>query len=202
MNRFLLVALLLSVGLDSIAQLEWTTTQVQTNIPIGETELKINFPYINSGSSSVSISNIVNCCGCKTVVSEPICEPGSNGYVEVRCDLKGRYGKFRKKIPINYSGETKYLIIRFTNPEVVSLEPRSIKWTGGSSDMKKIRLTNLTTIPINVQEVSVIPEVCKVFVETVKSGGLCGWVSQLKLAGNESRTNEIELKKLKVKRKN
>ncbi len=99
----LLLAAFLGFGASAaLAALEFKNPRVELQPPTrGETSLEAEFPFTNTGDTTVTILETHSSCGCTVPeVAEKVYAPGAGGVVKARFDIGGREGLQTKQITV------------------------------------------------------------------------------------------------------
>ena len=131
--RVLAAALALLFSHTATASLSWEyTTSHPTALP---TDLKVEvaFPFVNTGSETVTIDSVHSSCGCTTTeLAKTEYKPGESGSIKAIFTFGDRVGAQHKTITVIESeGDkpTTVLLELFVDiPETVGIEPRVQFW--------------------------------------------------------------------------
>ena len=100
-----IVALLLLVPALAQAGLKWETTRKAVTYKSGTGVYRAEFPFRNSGTTKVSISEIKTGCACCTTgkVTKWHYSPGETGVVQMMVDVRGKEVPLAKPVLVEYS---------------------------------------------------------------------------------------------------
>jgi hypothetical protein len=99
--------------------------------------VKHRFEFMNSGSGSLSISNVRTTCGCTIPVwtKEPVI-PGKSGFVEVEFNPEGRAGDFHKTIQIQSTAANANMFLTISGTVVPALKEEELHYQLGGLAIK------------------------------------------------------------------
>lgn len=127
----------------SFASLSWKSDVLELSANTLDDSVSGAFIFSN-GDSKTQIISVKSSCGC-TIVDAPkgVIDPGQDGEVKVKFQVKGRYGTQEKYVLLSEYGdkEPKQLLLRVSIAPVVELIPNFINCS--ASDVPKPILVKL-----------------------------------------------------------
>ena len=123
------------------ADLKWESLQKEFRAKDGETSIKIEFSFINQGSSNVQIQEVKASCGCLTPHADKnIYAPGERGTVSANYSIGSRFGEQRKQIFVKTTSpfdQGTQLDVRIFLPELIEANPDNLMWPLNSGSTSK-----------------------------------------------------------------
>jgi mono/diheme cytochrome c family protein len=104
------------------APLVWDAMSKETRVKLGETNLAFSFTCTNVSAEEVQIHQTQTSCGCTvaTLPSYPYrIAPGAEGKLDVRMDIRGKYGMVTKTITVATSFGVQYLTVTARIPDPI-----------------------------------------------------------------------------------
>jgi len=132
---------------------------VEGVIPPGVEAFPFEFPFKNTGDSSVEIEKIKTSCGCTTAKLEKLVyAPGESGVIRGSFSVGSRQGLQRKKISVLTSDlgqrEVK-LALKLEIPSLVKMEPGLVLWrVGDAPEAKEIQIVPNEEIGVGIANAS------------------------------------------------
>lgn len=130
-----LLASMLSAG-----GLNFPESTKEIKAPADAVEIVADFPFTNSSDKAVEIKRYDAGCSCMAVGVEGgklIYQPGESGVIRAKFDMSNYSGDVEKPIGIWLDGDPEKapsvtLLVKAHIPEVVRIEPKTVKWDVGS----------------------------------------------------------------------
>ena len=149
----LLIGATLSFGLSAQAALTWNTRRVDQTAKPGDREAIGLFPFVNAGTTMVTITAVQPSCGCTTAELEKrTYAPGESGVIKAIFTLGDRVGEQEKTIYVTTdepSVRPVPLILHVVIPELLLYTPRLLLWkTGDKLEEKASTITTNTKLSI------------------------------------------------------
>lgn len=137
------LVLLFCAVASSRAGLAFQSTELVLRPEVGDTSVRGEFAFKNTGGAPVSIKEVSSSCGC-TVPEKPEGEfaPGSSGVLPVLLKISGRSGLMSQTVTVVMSdGHTQNLSVIANVPARVTFAPRLLLFRAGSNETKSAVLT-------------------------------------------------------------
>jgi hypothetical protein len=133
------------------AAIEWEGTTRTAVLQPGQTELRVEFGFVNRGSP-VRIRNVSTSCGCtEATVSDRDLGVGERGRVEAAFRVESRRGRQRKTIRVETDDPKRpvyELVLDVEVPQVVWLAPRMVWWSGDEAGARSVEVRAMTAVAI------------------------------------------------------
>lgn len=137
-TTLLLWSLLASVL--SAGGLNFPEATKEIKAPADAVEIVADFPFTNRSDKTVEIKRYDAGCSCMAVGVEGgklIYQPGESGVIRAKFDMSNYSGDVEKPIAIWLDGDPEKapsvtLLVKAHIPEVVRIEPKTVKWDVGS----------------------------------------------------------------------
>lgn len=131
-----IIGILCFVSLQVFAGLDFTTNRVELGQPkAGESTLRAEFPFLNSGSGSVRILETISTCGCTIPeVFEKNYLPGAKGVVKVRFEIGDRQGQQTKQVTVRTDAGDYLLTLAADLPKRLTVTPRLHIFRNGETE--------------------------------------------------------------------
>jgi hypothetical protein len=170
-----IVVLLLSLVTPVIAQLSWDQPQQAFAPHPGEKELTANYRFTNTGSSSVTITDVHTSCGCTTAkLAKKEYAPGESGEIEAKFNFAGHVGHQEKWIFVTTNlapNDPTLLTLAVTIPLEVVIEPEFVMWRlGDPLESKTMRVVVPDGIPAKIVAVQTDNPAMEVGLKEVQAG--------------------------------
>jgi len=152
---------LFASALSLQAEMVFEKTLVEIDVDPGANEVTGEFPFEIKGSEE-TIASYDALCTCLAARVEPLLsdrsaklqwKPGETGVIKARFDTSKFLGTVDKAIELKLEGRKEPIIltVRVHIPELVKLEPATLKWDkGGEAEEKVIKITIDHTSPIKI----------------------------------------------------
>lgn len=113
---------------------------------MSDKQFTAEFPFKNTGDSTVKILSINSSCGCTTpTLEKKDYAPGESGVITAKFDFGPRTGYQEKKITVITDGaednERTVLKLAVTIPQIVNVEPRVLTWKEEQPLPKSVKIT-------------------------------------------------------------
>lgn len=99
--------------------LAWDSVFKEYNAETNELTAKFNFSVTNTSGKVVAIKELTSSCGCTTteLPEKPwILSPGADGKIEIKVDLRGKYGQLNKLVCVETSSGPEFLRLKILVP--------------------------------------------------------------------------------------
>ena len=103
--------------------LKWDATEKEIHAKDGELDLDFSFSVTNVSSGDVTINWVRPSCGCTVAKLPPTpwtLKPGDGGTIDLRLDLRGKFGILSKYVSVDTSRGQKLLMIKAHIPATVA----------------------------------------------------------------------------------
>ncbi len=129
------------------AQLAFQADVKEFHPDIDTKEIKVAFPFVNVGSTPVTIKSIQPSCGCTVAASDKVTyAPGEKGVINAVYTIHGATGFQEKELAVTTVEDPdsiKVLTIKAYIPALVSFSPNVLRWTVGDALASKAVSINL-----------------------------------------------------------
>jgi len=116
MKRFLgILAMVIALGTETraLADLEWSISEVKKSVPIGTETVEAEYPFKNTGSTTVTIKSLSPSCGCVAAELEKrTYAPGESGVVKLVMTVGARVGEQNKRVIVEIDQERKFVMLK------------------------------------------------------------------------------------------
>ncbi len=161
-SRVIILSAALAIGTITIinaqAQLQWVRTAETFEVSRSQEVVVAKFPFINAGTTPVSIRTIKTDCGCTTgTLSRETYQPGEGDELIAAFVLRGRRGPQEKKISVRTSDPASDvdLILKGTILELATVKPIFLLWrTGSTPEWKSATVRAAGKDPVQILGVS------------------------------------------------
>jgi len=152
----------------------------EINVDFGKVDegkfANIKFEFENTGDSLLILKRVLPSCGCTTVgVKKKEYKPGEKGVIPVKFDPKGYYGRVTKVVTVHTNDPDNPTIrlrlsgnIILKNYSEPVFEPATIDFgevKAGKKYKGKVKIKNIGTINLEIEEVFHVPEMIPEFSE-------------------------------------
>ncbi len=177
MPRWMLLLLLATVG--ARGGLTFSEPLKEVHAAADAASVVVDFPFVNKGPGTATIRHYDAACSCMSAqVRGGKLEygPGEEGLVRAKFDLGNFSGTVDKQVVIWLKGDpddkpSAVLTVRVHIPELVLVEPKTLKWAVGEApEAKKIRIKVDYGKPVKVLDVNGSNDRFKQELVTVKEG--------------------------------
>jgi cytochrome c553 len=103
--------------------LKWDSTEKEIHAKEGELDLDFSFAVTNVSTADVTINWVRPSCGCTVAKLPPTpwtLKPGEGGTIDLRLDLRGKFGTLSKYVSVDTSHGQKLLMIKAHVPNAVA----------------------------------------------------------------------------------
>lgn len=136
------------------AKLVFAQTEVDVAVEVGASDVWIEFPFSNEGTSSVTVENIHASCGCTVPELEKMeYAPGEQGVLRAQFNIGERQGMQTKQISLEAGGETIALKFNADIPTRSQFSPRLLLFRGDDIAPQSTRLSFAADKPVTVYSV-------------------------------------------------
>lgn len=174
MNAFRLLALLLLIPYLAHAGIEWERKQLEFHPAAGDTEVKAEFNFSNTGKTAVTIESIKPGCDCTTAaLDKKTYQPGEKGRITATFIIGERRGIQDKPIRVTIQGDQEPAVLSMVThiPDPVKLSPSFVFWRiGEESQAKAIEVTLPPESKMRVTKVTSSDPKMTAKLETVQEG--------------------------------
>ena len=133
----------------SNGQLAFSTDIQEVHPELNTKAVTAEFPFINIGTTPVTIKAIKPACGCTVAASDKTTyKPGEKGIIKATYTISGSTGYQEKQIAVSTiesPDAIKILTIKAYIPSLVMFTPKELRWTVGDAVGSKIVNLNLTS---------------------------------------------------------
>jgi hypothetical protein len=145
------------------AGLVFDETLKERHLPPDARSVQIDFPFKNAGDETVRIHHYDAPCSCLSAQvkgSKLEYAPGEEGVIRARFDMGNFSGTVDKPVAIWLDGDAEddpsiLLTVRVHIPELVQIEPKTLKWAvGEQAAAKSMRITVDFEKPIKVLKIT------------------------------------------------
>ncbi len=140
------------------AQLRWERTVHTFEASRSQEVVVATFPFLNSGTTPISIRSIKTTCGCTTgELSREIYQPGEKDELIASFLLRGRRGSQEKKISVRTSDPASDvdLILKGNIQELATVKPIFLMWRAGApADWKSSIVRVADKEPMQIEGIS------------------------------------------------
>ncbi|MCK5057771.1 MAG: DUF1573 domain-containing protein [Candidatus Aminicenantes bacterium] len=151
-----------------------------TSVNFGQVEegdyANVKFEFENTGDSLLILKRVLSSCGCTTVgVKKKEFKPGEKGVIPVKFDPKGYYGHITKVVTVHTNDPDNPTIRLMLSGNIILknysepvFEPDTIDFgevKAGKKYKGKIKIKNIGTIDLEIEEVFHVPELIPEFSE-------------------------------------
>ncbi len=174
MNARLIFLPLLFFNPDAQAALKWERLRADLAPGPKEKSIEARFPFVNEGTTTVTIESLKSSCGCATAaLDKKVYAPGEKGEVRARFDIGQRRGLQTKTIAVKILNEptATILTLAVAIAEPMKLQPALVVWEKGEAGKPKVMtLAALPGQPIRAVKVTSTDPRMHTTVETGKDG--------------------------------
>ncbi len=128
----LLVLLAILAAAPLHAALEWETTHIQQEAPLGKESMDMVFPFTNRGNSPVTITTVHTSCGCTApTLEKKDYAPGERGELKIVYSTAGQSGIQERTVTVYTSDkpdQPAMLTLEVVVPEIFRITPRLVSW--------------------------------------------------------------------------
>lgn len=171
MRIFLLCALMVSV--TATAGVEWKQKKIKLQVHPTQLKAEAVFPFSNTGSEPLSLSQINVNCGCMSAKRvKKSYAPGEEGSLTIMVNLRNRTGKLRKMVHVKTSdGNEHILTVEAEIPKAYEVKSPLIRWArGDTSERKTVRLHNPNAMPIKLSSITSSHKALPAELKTIREG--------------------------------
>lgn len=125
------------------AEIAFSSAELVLRPEVGETSVRGEFAFKNTGDAPVAFTEITSTCGC-TLPEKPegAFAPGASGVLPVVLKINGRTGLMAQTLTVVTSdGRTQQLSVSANVPARVTFAPRLLLFRAGASEPKSAVLT-------------------------------------------------------------
>ena len=129
--RLAVAAVLLAGVASSWAGLEWPQKTVEVKATADTPVVEVRFPFKNTGSTPVDVTQVESSCGCTTVALEKRhYAPGEGGEIVARYTVADHSGLQKKNVMVETGdgAEPVELTLKVNIPEVLRITPAFVSW--------------------------------------------------------------------------
>ena len=155
------------------AALTWETQRIAQRATPGAQEAEAVFPFTNTGTTHVTITDVQSSCGCTTAApTQRMIAPGERGEVRAQFAFGGRTGAQEKQLVVKTDDGAAPATLTFAVaiPEALRASPRLLRWAlSGPAQAQTVELVAGDGVPIT----KVVPPAAENFtfaVETLAEG--------------------------------
>lgn len=170
------IFVLFSFSLFSKAAIRFKATRVDFGRVEEGKFANLKFEFENTGDSLLILKRILPSCGCTTVgMKKKEFKPGEKGVIPVKFDPRGYYGRITKAVTVHTNDPDNPTIRLMLSGNIILknysepvFEPDSIDFgevKAGKKYKKKIKIKNIGTINLEIEEVFHVPEMIPEFSE-------------------------------------
>ena len=161
------------------AGLEFPAVLKEVHAPADAKIVKADFEFTNHSEKTVTVAKVNPTCSCIAVTVENgklLYAPGESGVIRTEFDMGNFSGVVDKVVGVWLDGDPEdkpsvSLTVRVHIPELVVLEPKTVKWElGGAMEPQSLRIKMDYTQPIHVTGVSSTSEAFKLELKTIEDG--------------------------------
>lgn len=155
--------ILLAIYPLSAAQLEFDSTLKEIHTTPDAATASVDYHFTNKSETTVRIKHVDPDCNCLGVVvkdGKMSYKPGESGAIRATFKVGNQIGTVDQAVAVWLEGDAEdqpsvNLSVRIHIPELVSLDPKTLKWTvGGEAKPQSIRVSMHHTEPIRVTRIS------------------------------------------------
>lgn len=137
------------------AELQWEQKTIPLQVHPLQVEVRVEFPFKNTGTNAVEILSLRSTCGCLIPsMSTNRFEAGEVGSVDVVFDLRDKKGPQRKGVAVRSSDAPKNPVILYVQthiPEAYTLSAKRLEWSlDGDRAPQTCRLINRLKEPVRL----------------------------------------------------
>ncbi len=167
---------------STFGELSFETMSLEKKAAQDNKSVMFEFPF-EVKEKDVEIKSLAEMCPCLSAWIEPrnpdrsmkkSWKVGEKGTIKVKFDTMSFVGKVEKAVGLQLKGEQKldYLKVAIVVPELIKMEPRTLKWDqGGKAEAKVLKITMQGDEPIKVLGVSATrKEAFPYELKTIKEG--------------------------------
>ena len=129
-----------SATITAQAGLNWPQKNIEVKADAGLPVAEVRFPFKNTGSTAVDVTQVESSCGCTTVALEKRhYEPGEGGEIVARYTIADHTGVQKKTVLVATGDGTSPVELGLTVriPEVLRITPSFVTWKHGESPSPK-----------------------------------------------------------------
>jgi len=161
------------------AELAFESTKKDVSAGADATRVDVDFPFTNASGQPVTITRFQSNCSCMTVAvqgGKQRYEPGESGVVRATFDVQNLSGEVERFAVLWLEGDPEdkpsvKLNVNFHIPEVVKVEPKTVKWeVGAKPEPQVIRITMQAGEPVHIKAVGGTGSAFKHELKTVVDG--------------------------------
>lgn len=161
------------------AELSFDATLQEVEAAPSAKQVGAEFSFTNKTGQVVSISSFKPDCSCiaaEVKDGKLDYKPGESGVIRTVFDIGNSIGTVDQVLAVWLTGDPKdkpsiNLTVRIKIPELVVIEPKSLKWQhGGNPQAQRIRVTMHHDDPIHIHKVSSSSKDFMVTLETIEAG--------------------------------
>ena len=155
------------------AALDWKQSEVILKVQPAQVAAEAVFPFANTGSEPVVVSDVILSCGCLSAQPlKKVYAPGEQDELKVRFDLRNRTGRQSKTVQVvTDDGQRISLAIKADIPTLYEIKPILVVWErADAEDRKSIQLINPNKTPIKLLSISSSHEMLPAELVTIREG--------------------------------
>lgn len=161
------------------AELAFPQTTKDVRTAADATTIDVDFPFSNTSGQPVVIARFQSNCSCMSVAvqdGKQRYEPGESGVVRATFDVKNLSGEVERFAVLWLEGDPEdkpsvKLTVKFHIPEVVKIEPKTVKWEiGGKPEPQVVRIMMDAADPVHITAVGSASPAFKHELKTIAEG--------------------------------
>ena len=170
---------LLWVGFAEAAELKFEQRNQVIVTKVGQKETVVDFTFTNQSEQTETIEGVTTGCSCSStelVDKKMEYAPGESGTIRVHIDVSGIVGESTKYLQVyavgdNVAKPSASLSVKISKPELISLEPKTLKWAVGAElEPKIIEINVLDGQEVKLEEFSLNSEIFVCELKEIKKG--------------------------------
>jgi hypothetical protein len=175
-----IICILIGLAHCASAELVFESTLQEVNAPAAAVRVSADFTFTNRGTKPVHVAKVDPDCTCISYQIENgklDYAPGESGVIRTEIDMGNFTGVIDKNLPIWLDDDpdnkpSVQLTMRIHIPQLVVLEPKTVKWEIGDASPRTIRVTMHHDEPIHVTNISSTSEAFQIELKTVTDGSI------------------------------
>lgn len=149
---FTIIALVLPAGTYALT---WEKKSADIEMPAGQGQVVVQFPFKNESSLVVNIRDLQSYCGCSSpTVKSRVIQPGESGIVSVVYTAGERVGRHKARLTIitdEPEAKPTELLLNVNIEAAVSIVPKIVRWEqGGSGATFTVQIRQLGKTPVRL----------------------------------------------------
>lgn len=166
-------------GMLSAGQLTFKEPVKELQPGLGETHVKVDFPFTNETDKTVVVKETLGDCSCTSIEisgGKTSYAPGESGVIRLNFDMGTSVGKVEKGASIWTDSDPKdapsqRLTMKVNIPVLVEIEPKTVKWDIGQNvEPKTIKFRIVGDKPIHIKSVEPSTESFSHELKTIEDG--------------------------------